>query len=191
MRSSVSRRAGRRINRFWGMAFALSLLVFCASLLSAAPVVGQKLESLRYRILESLPAPEHTEFLPTPRPTVTRLALRTTSTLTPQPTDTATTLPTESPTVQPSRTRTVRPTRTPQAALKPIAPSVQLTGVKHDYQRWNNCGPTTLEMALSYFGHLHPQADLAAFLKPDPDDKNVNPTEMAAYVTQDGLNATI
>jgi tetratricopeptide (TPR) repeat protein len=68
---------------------------------------------------------------------------------------------------------------------------VQLTGVKHDYQRWNNCGPTTLEMALSYFGHLHPQTDIASFLKPDPDDKNVNPTEMAAYVTQDGLNATI
>jgi tetratricopeptide (TPR) repeat protein len=66
---------------------------------------------------------------------------------------------------------------------------VTLRGIKHDYQRWNNCGPTTLEMALSYFGKTDTQAQVAAFLKPNYDDRNVRPDEMAAYVSRAGLRS--
>jgi tetratricopeptide (TPR) repeat protein len=59
------------------------------------------------------------------------------------------------------------------------------------HQTWNNCGPATLTMALRYYGYSGTQADAAAFLKPDPEDKNVSPHEMAAFVRSLGLGAVM
>ncbi|RIH87320.1 Peptidase C39 like family protein [Meiothermus luteus] len=56
-----------------------------------------------------------------------------------------------------------------------------LKGVRHEYQRFNNCGPATLGMALSYWGRPETQRQIAPALKPNPSDKNVSPEEMAAY----------
>ncbi|MFO7537790.1 MAG: C39 family peptidase, partial [Chloroflexota bacterium] len=44
---------------------------------------------------------------------------------------------------------------------------------------------------LSYFGHYVNQTQTAAFLKPNPEDRNVTPEEMVAYVQQqaDGVEA--
>ncbi len=71
------------------------------------------------------------------------------------------------------------------------APSVQLSGITHIWQKWNNCGPATLAMYLSYFGITLTQAEVAAALKPNWDDKNVSPHEMAAFATQQGLHALV
>lgn len=46
-------------------------------------------------------------------------------------------------------------------------------------------------MALHYFGKSETQADVAAFLKPNAEDKNVSPDEMAAYVRRLGLEAVV
>jgi len=65
------------------------------------------------------------------------------------------------------------------------------TGLRHEHQGWNNCGPTTLAMALSYWGRNETQYDVAPALKPDPEDKNVSPWEMEAYTRGLGLGAIV
>lgn len=72
------------------------------------------------------------------------------------------------------------PTRTPT----PIPQSIQLTGFKHEYQTWNNCGPATLSMALSFWGWEENQQPIAAFTKPNSRDKNVMPYELTAFVEE-------
>ncbi|MCH7480128.1 MAG: C39 family peptidase, partial [Chloroflexi bacterium] len=59
---------------------------------------------------------------------------------------------------------------------------VKVEGVAHQYQKWTNCGPATLSMALSYWGWKGNQLDTAAYLKPNPGDVNVMPFEMTGYV---------
>ncbi|MGQ9501036.1 MAG: C39 family peptidase [Anaerolineae bacterium] len=74
---------------------------------------------------------------------------------------------------------------------QPAAPSVQLSGITHMWQKWNNCGPATLAMYLSYFDSTLSQAEIAAALKPNWDDKNVSPYEMADFAMQQGLHALV
>ncbi len=73
----------------------------------------------------------------------------------------------------------------------PIADEVFLNGVRHDWQKWNNCGPTTTSMALSYFGVNIPQLTIASVLKPNPQDVNVSPDQIANYVRNQGLQAQV
>jgi tetratricopeptide (TPR) repeat protein len=62
-------------------------------------------------------------------------------------------------------------------------PSYRLSGITHMYQDWNNCGPATLTMGLSYFGYPVTDQHVAAnWLKPNYEDKNVSPWQMAEYV---------
>lgn len=79
-------------------------------------------------------------------------------------------------------TSTPQPTILPTATPWPLPQSARLSGVQHIFQDWNNCGPATLAMGLSFFNHYVTQSDSAAVLKPDPEDRNVSPQEMAAYV---------
>jgi tetratricopeptide (TPR) repeat protein len=72
---------------------------------------------------------------------------------------------------------------------KPAAPAALLTGFRHEYQEWNNCGPATLAMALSSLGRWETQFDLAPILKGNPDDKNVDLEDMATYARGLGLGA--
>ena len=60
-----------------------------------------------------------------------------------------------------------------------------------DWQKMNNCGPTTTSVMLSYFDFELPQLTVANVVKPNPDDKNVSPAEVAAYVRQQGLQVFI
>ncbi|NDJ60355.1 MAG: hypothetical protein GYB67_04470 [Chloroflexi bacterium] len=60
--------------------------------------------------------------------------------------------------------------------------SYRLDGITHIYQGWNNCGPATLTMGLTYFGYQADQYPAAGWLKPNGEDKNVSPSELAAYV---------
>jgi hypothetical protein len=69
-------------------------------------------------------------------------------------------------------------------------PSYLLTGVTHIYQGWNNCGPATLTMGLTYFGGVADQNPAAQWLKPNSEDKNVSPWQMAEYVNTQTSGAT-
>lgn len=79
-------------------------------------------------------------------------------------------------------TATTAPTITPANTPIPLPGSVRLEGIRHQFQEWNNCGPATLAMTLSYFDLPLTQSQTAAVLKPNPEDRNVSPWEMAAYV---------
>jgi len=69
---------------------------------------------------------------------------------------------------------------TPEAA--PLPASYLMAGFTYEAQNWNNCGPATLTMALSYFGYTDNQTRAANWLKPNGEDKNVSPWQMTTYV---------
>lgn len=58
----------------------------------------------------------------------------------------------------------------------------QMTGFQHIPQHWNNCGPATLTMALTFYGFDADQDPAASWLKPTSEDGNVSPWQMVAYV---------
>ncbi len=68
------------------------------------------------------------------------------------------------------------------AAASPLPTSWHLNGITHIYQGWNNCGPATLTMGLTYFGYSDDQYKAAQWLKPNSEDKNVSPWQMLEYV---------
>ncbi|HEX2697030.1 MAG TPA: C39 family peptidase, partial [Anaerolineales bacterium] len=81
---------------------------------------------------------------------------------------------------------------TPTNIPTPIPAGVSLQGVQHQYQKWNNCGPANLSMALSYWGWKGDQISIAAYTKPNPRDKNVMPEELADFVnTETDLKAIV
>jgi predicted double-glycine peptidase len=75
--------------------------------------------------------------------------------------------------------------------VEAVRDQVQLTGLTHQWQTWNNCGPATVTTQMSYFGRSESQADAAQFLKPNPDDKNVSPHELTAYARSVGMGAVM
>ncbi len=77
------------------------------------------------------------------------------------------------------------PAATPPRAL-PARASV--SGVRHEYQRLNNCGPVTIGMALSRWGSALNQYDIAPKLKPAQGDVNVSPEELAAFARAQGMD---
>jgi tetratricopeptide (TPR) repeat protein len=91
----------------------------------------------------------------------------------------------------PASTPTAPPTSAAPTSPPDLPASMGSVGLVHEYQTWNNCGPATISMALSYFGLTDGQAVAARFLKPDPDDKNVGPEELAEYARLRGLQAVV
>jgi hypothetical protein len=161
--------------------------------------VQQRYLSLRGRMTELSPHPTPPPFMPTPLDIadtlVTQPASQPTALPSPispsvQPNEVHPLTPASSPTAEPTATG-VPPTPTPSVYLAPIQSSVVISGVEHEYQGWNNCGPTTLKMLLKYYGQSVTQKEVAAFTKPDPDDKNVSPNELAAYVDTTGMGALV
>ncbi len=119
--------------------------------------------------LAALPPPTFPATLtPTPVPTFTPLPAAAGFTDTPVPT--ATTVP-------------------PTATALPGA--VTLTGFAHEYQLFNNCGPASLAMTLSFWGWEGTQKTAATILKPNQDDKNVSPIELYDYAVTQGYDAYI
>lgn len=106
---------------------------------------------------------------------------QTTPALTNTPTTTVTPPPTPSP--------TATSTPTPAPLYAPASASALLTGIRHEWQTWNNCGPATLAMNLSFFGSPLTQADIGATLRPYPDDKNVSPYELVNFAQRQGYRA--
>lgn len=59
------------------------------------------------------------------------------------------------------------------------------------WQKWNNCGPSAVLMALSAHGLLLDQLAIAADLKPDREDTNVSPQEIAGFVEAQGFDTFV
>lgn len=164
-----------------------------------------KMESARVHVMELLPQPERPDFVPTPIFVAQNEGAPGTS----EKTSVALSAPTQSAaengtpvsvkSAVPAETATRKPTRQPSPTpntsayeLNPIQPAVQLTGVTHEAQRFNNCGPTTLRMYFSFFGHTQEtQVQIADVLKPYKDDRNVSPDEITAYARSKGFHALV
>ena len=58
----------------------------------------------------------------------------------------------------------------------------RLNTLGSEYQGWNNCAPATLTNALKHFGYADDQFRAANWLKPNYEDKNVSPWQMAEFV---------
>jgi tetratricopeptide (TPR) repeat protein len=100
--------------------------------------------------------------------------------VTPQPTPT----PFPAATVTASPTGTPLPSPTPGPTPTPIPEYAALSGIRHEYQQFNNCAPANLAMLLSYWGWPGDQFETRAYLRPnyEVDDKNVNPFEIVDFV---------
>jgi hypothetical protein len=81
---------------------------------------------------------------------------------------------------------TPAPTATPAATATPmpLPPSALLEGMGVVKQSFNNCGPANLTQVLNWYGSDITQADVAAYLKPNPEDRNVSPWQIADYVNE-------
>ncbi|MBI3942114.1 MAG: C39 family peptidase [Chloroflexi bacterium] len=124
----------------------------------------------------------------TPMPTLTPVPPSATPQPTQPPPPTTTPQPTQPPKLP---TFTPAPSPTPTAKVTPVAQQVLFTNIIHDYQGWNNCGPTTVEMVLSYFGEHRTQTALADVLKGGTDDKNVRLDELQNYLLTDGYGVVM
>lgn len=122
---------------------------------------------------------------PISSPTATTIVAPT-LTPTPLPTLTATAMPTVIPPITPTEALA---TATLDSAFS-LPASARIYGLRSVFQTWNNCGPATITMGLSYFGWTEDQVYAASFLKPDEEDKNVTPREMVQFVNeQTGVRA--
>jgi len=158
------------------------------------PYVSTRLENLPYyaRTYYRKLVP-HPEYLPTPVPT-SSIPVAAAAGNDPTPSPSPTPVPTEAPAneVVPVPTSIAAETLPlPASDLLPAFTDIQLQGFSHQWQTWNNCGPATITTNLSYFGRPETQADAALLLKPNKDDKNVSPYELAAYARTTGLEAIV
>ena len=167
----------RRRSTLTTVLLALAAVALCIGGAAAAsrlpPIqerIGWRLSEVRASIWYALFPPEESVF--TPDPTLAAMVRTTLTALAPTADPTAT-APPNSPA---EATSTSAPTATPLPA------AIELTGVRHEYQKWNNCGPATLAMALSFWDWEGDQRPIADFTKPNPRDKNVMPYELASFV---------
>lgn len=151
-----------------------TVIVLCllAILIYQLPPVQQRLawrvDNLVVQIRRYFNPPEEVVFVPQEMVDEIVHATLTAMAITPTPPATAT--PPASP--RPSITPTANPGR------------VVLSGIRHEYQQFNNCAPANLAMVLSYWGWTGSQYETRAYLRPNYaiDDKNVNPLEIVDYV---------
>jgi len=172
---------------------AVPLLCLFAFLVYQVPFVHDKLawriDNLESKIMYAIHPPEKAVFIPQEK--IGPIVQATLTALSPLPSATPQATSTVTPTLAgPTSTPAPSPTTTPNPT--PIPGKVTLKGVIHEYQKWNNCGPATLAMALSYWQWKGDQRNTAEILKPNPRDKNVMPYEMQSYVEENaGLKATV
>lgn len=86
--------------------------------------------------------------------------------------------PVASPT--PAPTTTPAPTPTPM----PLPSRVVLEDMGVVKQSFNNCGPANLTQVLNWYGSDITQEDVASYLKPNPEDRNVSPWQISDYVNE-------
>ncbi len=74
------------------------------------------------------------------------------------------------------------PSATPAPIWSAIPTSFRIRGLQWEPQKFNNCGPANLVQAMRYYNWRDPQDMVASALKPNQQDKNVSPSELAGYV---------
>jgi hypothetical protein len=145
------------------------------------------------QVFYALNPPQEVVFTPREQQVAT-IVEATMGALQPAPTVSPTLVDSATPTL-PGATSTPQPSLTPTLTTTPVPEAVILSGLKHEYQQMNNCGPTTLAMSLSYWGWQGDQRDTRLYLRPNfatVDDKNVMPAEMVDYVEKfTGLKALV
>jgi tetratricopeptide (TPR) repeat protein len=184
----------------FGLGLGALLATLALMIALAMPTLSPHLDNLTYRARSYYrKLVPHPEYLPTPAPTAI-VALVATDTPVqaaqpePTPTPTATPIP---PTATPASLiaapteQTIAPSPVPEVGLLTPGNNVQLSGFQHQWQTWNNCGPATITMNTSYFGRTETQVEAAQFLKPNRDDKNVSPDQLAAYARTTGMEAMV
>jgi len=147
-----------------------------------------RLDNLRAAVFYFFNPPDEVAFSPGQQSEMEAIVQMTQTAMVPE--STATLQPTITPTnfISPTPTQTATPTPT----STPIPESVRLEGVVHEYQKFNNCGPANLSMALSFWDWEGDQTTTAAWLKPNQEDRNVMPYEMLDYInTQTAFKAVM
>ena len=147
-------------------------LCLLAGLAYSLPPIQRRVDNLRVQIIRFINPPEEVIFVPQEQ--VEAIVNATMTALAPTSTLTAFPLSTETPPASP----------TASLVPSPIPAGVSLSGIRHEYQQFNNCAPASLSMVMSYWGWTGTQFDTRAYLRPnfEVDDKNVNPFEIVDYV---------
>ncbi|MCA9945922.1 MAG: C39 family peptidase, partial [Anaerolineales bacterium] len=86
----------------------------------------------------------------------------------------------QSPPPEPTATSTPLP---PTAT--PLPTAVRLENITVIPQKFNNCGPANLTIALGFHGVEVDQLDVGGAIKPNYDDRNVSPWELVDYVNKE------
>lgn len=181
-KNSVQKNLKRSKLRLWHkILIILGLLFLLAIGIYNIPAVKVKLSwrisNLRSSLLYLVKPPEQAAFNPTQQQEMAGLVADTLTAMVPTATPTPTITPTKL--IPPTPTQTPIPTITPT----PVPEQIQLEGVKREFQGFNNCGPTNLSMALSFWGWKGNQYSISKILKPNERDRNVMPYELVDYVT--------
>ncbi len=131
-----------------------------------------RVDTLRVQVKRFFNPPEQVVFVPQEQ--VDAIVQATLTAMAPPP----------SATLLPALTETPSPSPVPSPTWAPLLESVALQGIRHEYQQFNNCAPSSLSMVLSYWGWTGDQYVTRAYLRPnfETDDKNVNPYEIVNYV---------
>ena len=72
----------------------------------------------------------------------------------------------------------------PTATPEPLPVRVILPGMGVIKQTFNNCGPANLTQVLNFVGYDITQEEVANYLKPNSEDRNVSPWQIADYVNE-------
>ena len=181
--------------------------------LMATPVLAQSIPG-RYRVAlsERIPfastvlewvidevAPP--EALPAPETVVEAEAVNISALIETEPTAAPTVAPTSTPVSElveeevvdegetavsaPTSTPIPTPTHVPEPVALPA--SAMLEGMDVVKQSFNNCGPANLTQVLNWHGSDITQEQVAAYLKPSSEDRNVSPWQIADYVNEQTL----
>lgn len=131
-----------------------------------------RVDNLRAEIKRFFNPPEQVVFVPQEQ--VDAIVDATLTAMAPPVTATVLSGPTETPAAS----------ATPSLTPPPLPASAALSGIRHEYQKFNNCAPASLSMVLSYWGWTGDQIQTRAYLRPnfEADDKNVNAFEIVNFV---------
>jgi len=130
--------------------------------------------------VEPSPTATQAEVVPTQPPTLEQTVVPTTQ-------DTGAVIPTatQAPDVVSDASNTTTNISTSASnSLVSIPPSARIFGIRHEQQKWNNCGPANITMALSFYGWQRDQTYAGDILKPNREDKNVSPHELVEFVEE-------
>ncbi|MFQ5433462.1 MAG: C39 family peptidase [Anaerolineae bacterium] len=72
----------------------------------------------------------------------------------------------------------------PTPTIRPLPRRVVLEGVGNIRQTFNNCGPANLTQVLNFYGDDITQEEARLYLKPNYEDRNVSPWQIADYVNE-------